>query len=251
MLTNSTVTTFCCTVSDIGDSIFVSDDASQLIAYIDARGENVHRARQHMSETSAHSSCLSFALSPLLLVPATDDSLAAASAAVAPSSVAAVSAVSPDGSSSPSDPSSEPPRPAPLAARAPPLRSRLALHSRTGSLAAAASNSWVLQRYIDRPFLIQRRKFDIRCWILVDAEYRVFLYRNGVCRTSSTEFNMENLGDTFVHLTNHCIQEAHPDFNKQEQGNELFFPELQTSDATQHTARVAPRMQSLRLEPNS
>ena len=130
-----------------------------------------------------------------------------------------------------------------VAFRAPPLRSRSRLasgttsasgstipgrHARTMSLAAAASNSWVVQRYISRPFLLsRRRKFDIRCWVLVDSGFRVYLYRAGVCRTSSASFSLEDLGDRFVHLTNHCIQEGHPDYSANEEGNEVFFPALQ------------------------
>lgn len=126
-----------------------------------------------------------------------------------------------------------------VAFRAPPLRSRARLasasgsasggsHARTMSLAAAASNSWVVQRYISHPFLLSgRRKFDIRCWVLVDDAFRVYLYRAGVCRTSSAAFSLDNLADRFVHLTNHCIQEEHPDFSANEDGNEVFFPALQ------------------------
>ena len=95
------------------------------------------------------------------------------------------------------------------------------------SLAALASNSWVLQRYVSAPFLLSGRKFDIRVWVLLDSRFNIYLHRSGVLRTSSTQFNMNNLDDHFVHLTNHCIQTQHPDYNKKETGNEIFFPQLQ------------------------
>jgi len=85
----------------------------------------------------------------------------------------------------------------------------------------------VLQRYISSPFLLSGRKFDIRCWVLLDGWYRPYLYRQAVCRTSSAPYSVDNLADTFVHLTNHCIQEKHPDFAKGESGNELFLPGMQ------------------------
>ena len=171
-----------------GDAIFVSDDAEKLIAYVDARAGEVQTEQGGTKEEAAAPSSCS--------VNASNDPVS-----TTPSST--------------------------LAARAPPLRSRFAQHSRTTSLAAAASNSWVLQRYIDRPFLLSGRKFDMRCWAVVDAQYRVWMYRNGVCRTSSTPYSLADLSDTFVHLTNHCIQAQHPEFAKAEEGNEIFFDGLQ------------------------
>ena len=205
-----------------GSDIFVSDDAQKLIAYIDAQRANEALTAAENSNDAIDAAMPASSASPPLS--------GAASAAVAaidlPASAAASSAVAAPAAGS-------------ISARAPPLRSRLgsasslrsggAPTSRPGvkGLAAAASNSWVLQRYLSSPFLLSGRKFDIRCWALLDSSYRIYLYRNGVARTSSTPFTLDNLSDQFVHLTNHCIQTAHPDYATQEEGNELFFPELQ------------------------
>lgn len=32
--------------------------------------------------------------------------------------------------------------------------------------------AWVLSKYIASPFLYHGRKFDIRCWVLLDHRYR-------------------------------------------------------------------------------
>ena len=43
----------------------------------------------------------------------------------------------------------------------------------------AAGNDWVVSRYIERPLLLRgSRKFDIRTWVLLDADYNVYLYRS-------------------------------------------------------------------------
>ena len=48
------------------------------------------------------------------------------------------------------------------------------------------SVSWVVQRYVANPMLlVGGRKFDVRCWVLVDRDYNVFLHREGVLRTTS------------------------------------------------------------------
>lgn len=72
---------------------------------------------------------------------------------------------------------------------------------------AGKSTEWVVQRYLDRPLLLRGgRKFDMRLWVLLDHNYHMYLYRQGVLRTGSVPFSMDNLDDRFVHLSNHCIQ---------------------------------------------
>ncbi|XP_077991284.1 tubulin--tyrosine ligase-like, partial [Glandiceps talaboti] len=88
--------------------------------------------------------------------------------------------------------------------------------------------SHVLQKYIENPMLLEGdRKFDIRCWVLVDHEYNIYLYKEGVLRTASDPYNPTNHKDVTGHLTNHCLQEAlSPNFGKFEEGNEMFFDQF-------------------------
>ncbi|KAJ1638050.1 tubulin-tyrosine ligase family-domain-containing protein [Pavlovales sp. CCMP2436] len=89
------------------------------------------------------------------------------------------------------------------------------------------STAVVVQRYLREPLLLPGgRKFDIRLWVLVDPEFRFFIHRQGVCRTSSSKYDPESLEDTLGHITNHCVQERGADFAKFEAGNELFFAEF-------------------------
>jgi hypothetical protein len=71
--------------------------------------------------------------------------------------------------------------------------------------------AWVIQRYIENPLLLEgERKFDIRCWVILDSCYNAWIYKEGVLRTTSTSFNLDDLSDAFTHLSNHCIQSKHP-----------------------------------------
>uniref|UniRef100_A0A8D0H4L5 Tubulin--tyrosine ligase n=1 Tax=Sphenodon punctatus TaxID=8508 RepID=A0A8D0H4L5_SPHPU len=87
----------------------------------------------------------------------------------------------------------------------------------------------VIQKYLERPMLLEpgHRKFDIRSWVLVDHLYNIYLYREGVLRTSSEPYNSANFRDKTCHLTNHCIQKEYSkNYGKYEEGNEIFFDEF-------------------------
>ncbi|KAJ6667015.1 hypothetical protein lerEdw1_019018, partial [Lerista edwardsae] len=87
----------------------------------------------------------------------------------------------------------------------------------------------VIQKYLERPLLLEpgHRKFDIRSWVLLDHQYNIYLYREGVLRTSSEPYNSANLLDKTSHLTNHCIQKEYSkNYGRYEEGNEMFFEEF-------------------------
>eukprot|EP01022_Parablepharisma_sp_SALTPOND_P009352 TRINITY_DN1388_c0_g1_i1.p1 TRINITY_DN1388_c0_g1~~TRINITY_DN1388_c0_g1_i1.p1 ORF type:complete len:898 (+),score=49.97 TRINITY_DN1388_c0_g1_i1:2615-5308(+) len=88
----------------------------------------------------------------------------------------------------------------------------------------------ILQKYIERPLLYQRRKFDIRCFALVTAingRVKGYFYKDGYIRTASKEFSLKNLGAQSVHLTNEAIQVKFDDFGKHEPGNKLTYADFQ------------------------
>jgi tubulin monoglycylase TTLL3/8 len=67
--------------------------------------------------------------------------------------------------------------------------------------------TYILQQYIDRPFLYKKRKFDIRCFMLlsrINGNFKGYWYGEGYIRTSSAIFNIYD-EDLFVHLTNDAV----------------------------------------------
>ncbi|CAB1443416.1 unnamed protein product, partial [Pleuronectes platessa] len=80
---------------------------------------------------------------------------------------------------------------------------------------AAQVESYVAQRYIENPYLINGRKFDLRIYILVTSyvPLKAWLYRDGFARFSSTRFSLRTIDDKYMHLTNVAVQKTAPDYD--------------------------------------
>lgn len=72
--------------------------------------------------------------------------------------------------------------------------------------------AYVAQKYIENPYLIGGKKFDLRIYVLVTsfAPLTVWLYRDGFARFSNHRFSMrkEDIKNNVVHLTNVAVQKA-------------------------------------------
>lgn len=56
--------------------------------------------------------------------------------------------------------------------------------------------------------------------------HRGYFYKEGYIRTSSYEFNLSNLSDSNVHLTNDAIQQLTSEYGKYEHGNKVSFKDF-------------------------
>jgi len=116
--------------------------------------------------------------------------------------------------------------------------------------------SWVVQKYMEHPLLIHKRKFDMRCYCLVTQEpgggaFRAFFYREYYLRTASAEYNAKSK-DRMVHLNNDAVQKKGEDYGKFEQANKMSVPEFQryldehhSKDGVNVQERITPQIKSL------
>lgn len=102
---------------------------------------------------------------------------------------------------------------------------RLAIDRKTG-----LKRTFIIQKYIEKPYLYGKRKFDIRCYVLITAVNGViqgYFYPEGYLRTSAREFSVKTTSDRYIHLTNDAVQKTAEDYGKFEHGNKVSFAEFQ------------------------
>ena len=102
-------------------------------------------------------------------------------------------------------------------------------------------HTYIVQKYIERPLLVNKRKFDIRCYCVcasINTKFKgsyylyiyiyiAYFYEDGYLRTSSKEFSLANLSNKIVHLTNDAIQKKCDEYGKYEQGNKISYAQFQ------------------------
>lgn len=101
-----------------------------------------------------------------------------------------------------------------------------------------ANRTYIIQKYIKNPLLINKRKFDIRTFALmtsINGHLQGYAYQEGYLRTSCKEFSLDNLGNKYVHLTNDAIQKKHDDYGRYENGNKLSYADFQKFLDTNHS----------------
>ena len=84
---------------------------------------------------------------------------------------------------------------------------------------------YVVQRYMDRPYLIEGLKFDMRIYCLVYGvnPLRVFVFREGLARFATERYTHPqkgNLNHLFMHLTNYAINKKADNFEANEDSAE-------------------------------
>lgn len=92
------------------------------------------------------------------------------------------------------------------------------------------NRTFILQKYLEKPFLIHKRKFDFRCYSMITSINGVlqgYFYADGYIRTASCEFSIKDPTNNFMHLTNDAIQKHCDDYGKFEDGNKLSYKDFQ------------------------
>lgn len=79
------------------------------------------------------------------------------------------------------------------------------------------AHTYIIQKYVTNLMLYNKRKFDIRTYLLmlsIGGVTKFFWYDEGYLRTSSEIFDLRDLNDFFIHLTNDAIQKKSDNYGK-------------------------------------
>ncbi|CAG9317781.1 unnamed protein product [Blepharisma stoltei] len=82
----------------------------------------------------------------------------------------------------------------------------------------SGSKYWVIQKYIENPLIIQKKKFDIRQWVLISNSdpLTVWIYQDCYLRFAVDDYQLDRLENKYMHLTNNSIVKNSDNFEDAE-----------------------------------
>ena len=99
------------------------------------------------------------------------------------------------------------------------------------------SSTIIIQKYIEKPLLYFGRKFDIRIWVLLTQDLKVYVFNEGHLKCCSVKYDLSS-NDNYSHLTNYSFQKYSDNFGKYELGNEVSFDDLQNNIDVNYNNKV-------------
>ena len=75
------------------------------------------------------------------------------------------------------------------------------------NISSNINNYFVIQKYIENPMIIYKRKFDIRQWVLVTHlnPLTLWMWEEPYLRFSAEDYDIDNFSNIYSHLTNNSI----------------------------------------------
>ena len=85
------------------------------------------------------------------------------------------------------------------------------------SLSATNDSGVIVQKYIENPLIIDKRKFDIRQWVLVTSlnPLIIYMWKEPYLRFGAEDYIMDDINNIYSHLTNNSIAKHSTQFKKE------------------------------------
>lgn len=83
------------------------------------------------------------------------------------------------------------------------------------------NNLILISRYLDKPHLLNNKKYDLRIYVLVGSftPLKIYLYYNGLVRFATEDYEKGNYSNVFIHLTNYSINKKNPNYKSNQKNN--------------------------------
>ena len=80
----------------------------------------------------------------------------------------------------------------------------------------------LISRYLDKPHLINNKKYDLRIYVLVTSfsPLRIYIYYNGLVRFATENYQKGNYDNIYIHITNYSINKHNINYKPNEKNNE-------------------------------
>ena len=78
------------------------------------------------------------------------------------------------------------------------------------------TSRFVIQKYIEKPLLFRNRKFDLRVWVLIDQDMKLYAFKECYVRLSTEAYKLDSFEEKFVHLTNNALQKYSENYTEDE-----------------------------------
>ena len=79
----------------------------------------------------------------------------------------------------------------------------------------------LISRYLDKPHLINNKKYDLRIYVLVASftPLRFYMYYNGLVRFATEDYQKGNYNNVYIHITNYSINKNNLNYKSNQKNN--------------------------------
>eukprot|EP00940_MAST-03C_sp_MAST-3C-sp2_P002631 g2631.t1 len=88
------------------------------------------------------------------------------------------------------------------------------------------TSTWLLQRHVDDPLLLQNRKFHFRANVLAIGNFVLYFHQDVVAHVATKTYDPRSVStDRAAHITNHCTQKTCADYDNKK--NTLLLTDVE------------------------
>ena len=90
----------------------------------------------------------------------------------------------------------------------------------------------LLSRYLDKPHLINNKKYDLRIYVLVTSfsPLRFYIYYNGLVRFATEDYKKGNYDNIYIHITNYSINKNNLNYKSNQKNNKEIEEEEENEE---------------------